>query len=62
MEPHHAEYIQTHFKTNPGKIKVLNIPDIYFRNDPELVKELKNKVTPILETWKQSNSENYPIN
>ena len=52
MESHHAEYIQTHFKTNSGKIRVLNIPDRYFRNDPELVKELKNKVTPILETWK----------
>jgi predicted protein tyrosine phosphatase len=52
MESHHAECIQTHFKTDPGKIRVLNIPDRYLRDDPELVKELKNKVTPILETWK----------
>ncbi len=54
MESHHVEYIQTHFKTNPGKIRVLNIPDRYFRDDPDLVKELNNKVTPILETWKPS--------
>ena len=52
MEPHHAEHIQTHFRTNPDKIRVLNIRDRYFRNEPELVLELKRKVTPILETWK----------
>jgi predicted protein tyrosine phosphatase len=52
MEPQHAEHIQTHFKTNPDKIRVLNIPDKYFRNDPDLVQELKDKVNPILETWK----------
>jgi predicted protein tyrosine phosphatase len=52
MEPKHAERIQTNFKTNPDKIRVLNIPDMYFRNDPGLVQELKKKVIPILETWK----------
>jgi predicted protein tyrosine phosphatase len=52
MEPRHAEHILTHFKTTPDKIRVLNIPDRYVRNDPELVRELKQKVIPILETWK----------
>jgi predicted protein tyrosine phosphatase len=52
MEPNHVEHILTHFKTNPDKIRLLNIPDRYFRNDPELVQELKKKVIPILETWK----------
>jgi predicted protein tyrosine phosphatase len=52
MEPHHAEHILTHFKTNPDKIRVLNIADRYFRNDSELIQELKKKVIPILETWK----------
>lgn len=49
MEPHHAEHILVHFKTNPNKIKVLNIPDRYFRNDPELIQELKKKALLILE-------------
>jgi predicted protein tyrosine phosphatase len=52
MEPNLVEHILTHFKTNPDKIRLLNIPDRYFRNDPELVQELKKKVIPILETWK----------
>ena len=58
MEPHHAEHIQTHFKTNPNKIRTLNIPDRYLRNDPDLMQELKNKVTPILETWKPTSQAN----
>jgi predicted protein tyrosine phosphatase len=56
MEPRHAEHIQTHFKTNPDKIRLLNIPDRYFRNDPELVQELKKKTIPILETWKRNSN------
>ena len=51
MESQHAEHIQTNFKANPDKIKILNIPDIYVRNDPELIQELKKKVLPILENW-----------
>ena len=51
MEPEHADYIQANYKSNPDKIKILNIPDVYVRNDPELIQELKKKVLPILENW-----------
>lgn len=49
MEPTHAHYIHAHFKCDSNKIRVLGIPDIYFRNDPELIKELERKVVPILD-------------
>ena len=51
MEAEHAEHIQTNYNSNPDKIKILNIPDVYVRNDPELIQELKKKVIPILENW-----------
>jgi predicted protein tyrosine phosphatase len=51
MESHHCEIVQSIFRTNHEKIKVLHIPDIYVRNDPELIRELKRKVIPILDTW-----------
>lgn len=49
MEPDHAEYVKTYFNTPPDKVKALNIPDMYFRNDPRLIEELRRKVIPILE-------------
>ena len=55
MEPHHSVILQSGFITNPDRIKVLHIPDIYVRNDPELIRELKRRVIPILESWASSN-------
>jgi predicted protein tyrosine phosphatase len=52
MEPYHAGQLLTHFRLKPDKVKVVNIPDRYLRNDPELIRELKAKVVPILENWK----------
>jgi predicted protein tyrosine phosphatase len=49
MEPMHSQYIRAHFRCGPDKLHVLNIPDKYFRQDPELVRELRKKVPPILE-------------
>ena len=49
MEPIHSQYVHAHFRCNPDKIRILNIADIYFRDDPELVSELRKKVPPILE-------------
>ena len=49
MEPIHSPYIHAHFRSSPDKIRILNIADIYFREDPELVIELRRKVPPILE-------------
>jgi len=51
MESQHEEYIHNNFESDADKIKVLDIPDIYARNDPELIQELKKKVLPILENW-----------
>ena len=48
MESHHADYIQSNFKVDQKKVKVLNIPDIYLRDDPQLIRELKKQVIPLL--------------
>jgi len=50
MEPVHAEYINAQFKCGPSKVRVLNIADLYFRDDPELIRELEHKVIPILDS------------
>ena len=49
MEPIHNQYIHAHFRCSPDKTRILNIADIYFRDDPELVSELRKRVPPILE-------------
>jgi len=49
MEPIHSQYIRENFQCGSNKIKVLNIADRYFRDDPELIRELRRKVTPLLE-------------
>jgi predicted protein tyrosine phosphatase len=49
MEPIHGQYITSHFRCRPDKIRILNIADRYFRDDPELVRELRRKVPPILQ-------------
>ena len=51
MEPEHAEHIQKSYNSNSDKIRILNIPDVYVRNDPELIQELKKKALPIIESW-----------
>ena len=50
MEPVHAYYVNTHFKCDPKKVIVLNIADRYYRDDPKLIRELKEKVGPILDS------------
>jgi predicted protein tyrosine phosphatase len=49
MEPIHSQYLRENFRCGSDKIKVLNIADKYFREDPELIRELRRKVTPLLE-------------
>ena len=49
MEPIHAEHIQGYFHCPREKLSILNIADRYFRDDPELVRELKKKVPSLLE-------------
>jgi predicted protein tyrosine phosphatase len=51
MEQVHSQFIYAHFKCNPSKVRVLNIADRYFRDDPELIQLLQSKVIPILEAW-----------
>ena len=45
----HTEYVKAYFKCAPGKMKVLNIADRYFRDDPDLIRELERKVMPLLD-------------
>jgi predicted protein tyrosine phosphatase len=49
MEIQHAQYILTNFQVDEKKVKILNVEDMYRRNDPELVRILRQKVTPLLE-------------
>ena len=51
MEPEHAEHIRENYNSNDDKIRILNIPDVYARNDPVLIQELKKKALPIIENW-----------
>ncbi len=48
MEEMHKEYIAKKFPWAIHKVVVLGIPDIYFRNDPELKRLLKERVSPHL--------------
>lgn len=49
MEPQYAEYIHANFNTNPNKLRVLDVSNRFVRDDPELILELRTRVTPILE-------------
>jgi len=49
MEAIHAYYIKSHFKCGSNKLRILGIRDRYYRDDPELIQELKKKVAPILD-------------
>jgi predicted protein tyrosine phosphatase len=49
MEAVHAYYVKAHFKCDSSKIRVLGIRDQYYRDDPELIQELKEKVPPIID-------------
>lgn len=51
MERVHAEYVHTYFNCNPSKVRVIDIADRYFRDDPELIRLLQSKVMPLLEKW-----------
>lgn len=49
MEDMHKKYILDNFPEAKDKeIKVLNIPDIYMKNNPELIKILKEKLKEFL--------------
>ena len=51
MEPMHSQYIEAQYQRSAGKIHVLNIADVYFRDDPKLKRELLKKVPSILEKY-----------
>jgi len=53
METIHAYHTNAHFNCNPNKLRILGIRDRYFRDDPELIQELTEKVTPILDAFEQ---------
>jgi predicted protein tyrosine phosphatase len=50
MEQEHYEFLQMYFKLSQDKVKIANIADRYSRDDPELVRQLERKVTPMLGT------------
>lgn len=50
MEQSHADYVRTHFACGNRKIRVLDISNRFLNGDPDLIKELKSKVTPLLQS------------
>ena len=48
MENHHKEFILSLDPEAENNITVLNIPDIFLRNDPELIEILKVKLSKYL--------------
>jgi len=54
MEPIHSQHIKSQFRCNPNKVRILNISDSYLRDDPELIRQLEEKVEPILEAAMKS--------
>ena len=48
MENIHKEFLLKNFKVKENKIIVLNIPDMYEKNSPELVNILKEKLDAYL--------------
>lgn len=51
MESIHVGYVDAKFKCDSAKVRVLGIKDIYVKDDPNLVRELERKVTPILRSY-----------
>jgi predicted protein tyrosine phosphatase len=49
METYMKEQIEQLYQIEPGRITVLEIPDIYEKNDPVLVKILLEKLEPWVE-------------
>ena len=50
MEDHHRKKVVKMCPEATGKVVVLDIPDYYYRGDPELVKLIKTRVTTYLES------------
>lgn len=46
MEEFHSQYIEQNFpeQIQSKKVDVLNIPDVYYRNDPELQKIMQERM------------------
>ena len=44
MEPLHKKFLIVNFPESQEKIIVLDIPDVYFRDDPQLINVLKEKL------------------
>lgn len=44
MEYEMGAILQEQYKQNPGKIICLDIPDVYLRDDPQLIKILEDKL------------------
>ena len=54
MEPAQAQYLVAAFKCASNKVKVLNIADRFFFDDPQLIRELESKVVPLLNKYSAS--------
>ncbi len=48
MEPYMARELETRYGQDPAKIVCLDIPDVFFRDDPLLVRLLKEALTPFV--------------
>ena len=48
MEDYMARELETHYRQDPAKIVCLDIPDMYYRDDPILVHILKEALAPFV--------------
>ncbi len=48
MESYMARELETRYGQDPAKIVCLDIPDVFFRDDPLLVRLLKEALTPFV--------------
>ena len=49
MEDFMKKYIEESYQVDPGRIIVLGIPDVYERNEPQLVRMLTEMLRPYFE-------------
>lgn len=54
MEEFQADYIVDLVPSARDKIRVLNIPDMFYRNDPKLIEILKEKLEPEVKRIKET--------
>lgn len=54
MEPEHLDYIRRHWPHHAAKVRVLDVPDLYEPDEPELRELLAARIRGLLDKLQQS--------